>query len=280
MTNSLYTSYSRLNQPGQFIRELFRDLLISRELASRLLVRNLRAHYRQSLLGYVWLLLNPLALAAIWIFLRSARIVSFPDTTVPYPVYVVTGLFLWQGFLKMLNMPLQQLNLSKPLLVRIKFPWEAVLIAGMGEVLFEFALYLVVLLSVFVAFQINFHWAMLWGIAALFVWLLAGLAGGLLLAPWGMLYDDVSRGLSVITSLLFFLIPIVYATPVVMPGVLLVSLNPLAILFVATRDILMIGQTVYGAAFLVVTILVVALFSLSWIMFRLATPHLVARLGN
>jgi lipopolysaccharide transport system permease protein len=280
MIESLYTSDSHLHHPRAFLSNLLADLPASAGLGARLLARNLRAHYRQSLLGYVWLLLNPLALAAIWIFLRAANVLSFPETSVPYPVYVVTGLFLWQGFVKMLNMPLQHLTSSRPLLARVKFPWEAVLLAGVGEVLFEFALYLAVLVGVFLAFGIEFRADMLWGLPALAVWLSSGLALGLLLTPWGMLYDDVSRGLSVLTSILFFLIPIVYSTPSSMPGVLLVTLNPLAILFVVARDTLMTGQSAYATAFLIITALVTALFVASWVMFRLAIPHLVSRLAN
>jgi lipopolysaccharide transport system permease protein len=280
MSQSLYSPDSHPAPRFQLIRETITSILASRELASQLLVRNLRAHYRQSLLGYLWLLLTPLATAVIWIFLRAARIVSFPASTVPYAVYVVTGLFLWQGFLRMLNMPLSQLNMSRSILVRVKIPWEAILMAGIGEVLFEFALYLVILLGVFIGFGIQFQWTMLLGLGAVFIWLLSAFAIGLLATPWGMLYDDISRGINVTTSLLFFLIPIVYSTPTAFPGTLLVGLNPAAILFVTTRDLLMTGHTTYGIHFLIVTILVGGLFVASWVIFRLAIPHLIARLAN
>jgi len=280
MTRNLYSPESYLHYPFQFLKDMFTSLRASRELAGHLLIRNLRAGYRQSLLGYLWLLLTPLSMALTWILLRAARIISFPDSSIPYAVYVVTGLFLWQVFYKMLNMPLQQLSMSRPLLVRVKLPWEAILLAGVGEILFEFSLYMIVLLGVFIVFQIELHWSMLLGLAVVPIWLLGALALGLLLTPWGMLYDDVSRGLNVLTSLLFFLLPIVYVTPTAWPGDLMVNFNPLAILFLVPRDMLLFGHTSYWAQFSIVTLLVVALFMIGWVIFRLSIPHLIARLSN
>jgi lipopolysaccharide transport system permease protein len=57
-----------------------RDLLASRELAWRLLVRNLSAQYRQSWLGYAWAFLPPLFTTAIWVFLQSQQVLGVGDT--------------------------------------------------------------------------------------------------------------------------------------------------------------------------------------------------------
>jgi len=57
---TVYTPESPLRQPRKFVRELISDLWGSRELAWRLFVRDLRAQYRASLLGYLWVFLPPL----------------------------------------------------------------------------------------------------------------------------------------------------------------------------------------------------------------------------
>jgi lipopolysaccharide transport system permease protein len=49
----VYTPDSQLRRPRQLVRSMVADLLASRELAWRLLVRNISAQYRQSLLGYL-----------------------------------------------------------------------------------------------------------------------------------------------------------------------------------------------------------------------------------
>lgn len=275
-----YSPQSPLHQPRTFLQDMLRDLSASRGLAWRLLIHNLRANYRLSALGYLWLLFPPLATAAIWIFLRASRIVSFQDLGVPYPVYVITGIFLWQGFLKMLNAPLQQMTMSRLLLTHLKFPWEATLLAGAGQALFEFAVYFVLLLPLYILYQVPFHPAMLFALGGTIVLLLFGLALGLLLMPWGLLYEDVSRAMSIVTMLMFFVVPIVYTTPTRFPGVLLVMLNPVALLLVVTRDWLTIGSSEYVLGFLLVTCTVLPLLFISCVVYRLAAPHLIARLGN
>ena len=67
----VYTSESLLRHPGRLLREIADDLWRSRELVLILFVRDLRAHYRQSLLGYAWIFFMPLATSAVSI--RSPR---------------------------------------------------------------------------------------------------------------------------------------------------------------------------------------------------------------
>jgi len=107
----------------------------ARELAWRLLVRNISAQYRQSLLGYAWAFIPPLFASLIWIFLHSQRILGIGDTGMPCPVFVIIGTVLWQTFTEALNSPLQMVNQSKAMLAKINFPREALILTGVGPVL-------------------------------------------------------------------------------------------------------------------------------------------------
>ncbi len=68
---NVYTPESPLRNPRRFLREMFRDLRASRELAWRLFVRDTSAQYRQSMLGYVWAFLPPLVASLPFIFLNA-----------------------------------------------------------------------------------------------------------------------------------------------------------------------------------------------------------------
>lgn len=106
----VYSPDSELLSFGKLLRSMWSDLLASRELAWRLLVRNISAQYRQSLLGYAWAFIPPLFTAMIWIFLNSQRILGITDTGMPYPVFVIIGIVLWQTFTEALNSPLRMVN--------------------------------------------------------------------------------------------------------------------------------------------------------------------------
>jgi len=66
LTELVYTADSELRRPVQMLRSMYLDLLRSRGLAWRLFLRDLNGQYRQSLLGYLWLLLPPLGSRPSW----------------------------------------------------------------------------------------------------------------------------------------------------------------------------------------------------------------------
>jgi len=68
LKETVYTPDSELLSFGKLLRSMWTDLLASRELAWRLLVRNISAQYRQSLLGYAWAFVPPVFTSLIWIF--------------------------------------------------------------------------------------------------------------------------------------------------------------------------------------------------------------------
>src|SRR5688572_16781711 len=107
LKETVYTPDSELLNFGALLRNMGRDLLASRELAWRLLVRNISAQYRQSLLGYAWAFVPPIFTSLIWIFLQSQKVLGVGDTAMPYVVFVITGTVLWQTFVEALNSPLQ-----------------------------------------------------------------------------------------------------------------------------------------------------------------------------
>lgn len=274
----IYTPDSQLRWPRQFMRSMIADLLASRELAWRLLVRNIRAQYRQSLLGYLWVLLPALATTLIWVFLNKSQMLEIGETDIPYPVYVLAGTLLWQGFVDALNRPIQQLRASELLLTKINFPRETLLMAGFGEVLFNFAIRVLLLLVVLVVFQVTVPLTIFLAPVGALALLALGGTLGLLLAPLGMLYPDVQRGLNIVVNLWFFITPVVYSPPTTWPGVLLAKLNPVSPLLVTTRELLTTGRVSQGGNFLLVVSLMPVLFVAGWVFYKLAMPHVIVRM--
>jgi len=279
LKETVYTPDSELLHFGALLRSMGRDLLASRELAWRLLVRNISAQYRQSLLGYAWAFVPPIFTSLIWIFLQSQKVLGVGDTGMPYIVFVITGTVLWQTFVEALNSPLQMVNESKSMLTKINFPREALLLAGIGQVLFNFMIRALLLVAVMLWFQISPHASLLLaplGVAAL---ILLGISLGLLLTPLGMLYQDVGRGLGFLTAAWFFLTPVIYPVPKASFAATLIELNPVTPLLVATRDWLVIGSTHLWPAFLWVLGVSLVLLLVGWIQYRIAMPHLISRMS-
>ena len=110
---TLYTPESPLRQPAKFVREMFADLLASRELAWRLFIRDLSAQYRNSVLGYVWVFVPPVVASLPFVYLNSTGVLGIGDTPIPYAAYATVGTIIWQTFVDALNSPLRTANAAR-----------------------------------------------------------------------------------------------------------------------------------------------------------------------
>jgi|KBSMisStandDraft_5_1062788.scaffolds.fasta_scaffold219537_1 ABC-type polysaccharide/polyol phosphate export systems, permease component len=277
---TVYTPESPLRQPRQFVRELISDLWGSRELAWRLFVRDLRAQYRASLLGYVWVFLPPLVASLPFVYLKSAGVISIGDTPIPYAAYAMVGAIIWQTFVDALNSPLRSVNAARAMLTRINFPREAILLSGLMQVGFTFVVRLALVIGVFAAFALKPAATSPLFVIGMISIALTGFMIGLVLTPLGVLYGDVQHSLPIASTFLMLITPVLYPVPSSGLGAMVASLNPLTPLITTTRDWLTAGAAVQHIAFLVVSGVTVTLLILAWVLYRLALPHLVARLGN
>lgn len=179
----VYTAESSLRNPQRLLRDMVQDLLASRELAWRLLVRNISVRYRQSLLGPVWTFMPPLATAIAFTLLRSSGVIEIGNTQVPYPFYVVVGVVLWQLFTNSLNLPLKAMKSAQTLIKTIKMPIEAIILSSVGELLFDQAIHFSILILLLVFFKIPLTFGILLAPFASVLLLGLGLGLGLLLVP-------------------------------------------------------------------------------------------------
>jgi len=278
MEEIVYSAESQLLYPRSFIHSIFSDLRISPSVAWSLFLRTMRVQYRQTWLGYLWLLLPPLATTLTWLYLNSANILNVGQTGAPYPIYVLTGTLLWQVFAEALYCPLQQLTSARDIFSKTRIPHEALLLAGLIEILFNFSVRLITTLPVLVWFKSPLTWTILLVPFGVLLLLLLGLTIGLLLAPIGLLYQDVSRGLGIVIGFWFFLTPVIYPPPVKWPASLLVTLNPVTPLLITTRNWIIFGTTVPATGFMIVAGLSLFGLAIGWLTYKLAKPHLIARL--
>lgn len=89
-----------------------------------------------------------------FIFLNSQGIISIKGTTIPYPAFAMIGTLLWQIFLDALQSPSGAIALAQPMLARINFPREAIIVAGLYKVVFNFLIRLVLLVGVMFLWRI------------------------------------------------------------------------------------------------------------------------------
>jgi lipopolysaccharide transport system permease protein len=276
----IYTSESRIRYPLLLFKEMWQDLLASRELAWRLLVRDISAQYRQSLLGIAWAFVPPIVTALGLVLARNTGVVNIGETDLPYPAYVMFGMTLWQTFVDAMNGPLNAVGGARPMLARINFPREALILSKLGEVFFHFSIKLILILGLFIWFQIPVSWSVLLAPVALIHLVMLGTAIGLFLVPVGALYGDISKILAVIITPWLLLTPVIYPVPKGGWFGLIVNLNPVTPLLVTTRELATTGVISNPAGFWLASSVALVGLLMGWIMYKLAMPYVVERMSS
>lgn len=243
-------------------------------LSWELFSRDIIARYRGSKLGYFWLLVTPLAMASVWIFIRRLGFVNIGDGPTNYVAYITTGVFLWQGFTRQIQSSMTQLAQYRHLFSKYFFPWEALVLAGWAEAIVEFAFSMAILAVILLVMGSLSGWGLLVSLPWMASLLLLGGGIGLLLAPFGLLYEDVGRALNLVLQCMFFLIPIVYLAPTDRQLQLLVEWNPVAVLLMGARDEILLGRTTMLLKGLCASIFGVLFVVLGFATLRVARPHL------
>lgn len=280
LSERIYSPEPLLGHPFKLLGDIGTDLLAGRELAWRLFVRDLSAQYRQTWLGYVWAFLPPLVASLTFIFLNSQGIVQIDTGSVPYAAFAMMGTLLWQVFVDAVTAPVQALNAAKSMLAKINFPRESILMAGLYMVLFNFAVRLVLLVGVMLWWQVPVNAGLALFPVAIGGLLLCGTAIGLALAPLGALYGDVSKSIPIFAQFLMLLTPVVYPARTDGLAGLLATWNPISPLMVTARETLSAQALTLVGPFAVITLISAAVALVGLVTFRIAMPHLIARMGG
>ncbi|WP_414622877.1 ABC transporter permease [Calothrix sp. CCY 0018] len=271
---------SQMRHPLQLFKNMWRDLLASRELAWRLMVRDISAQYRQSFLGFLWAVIPAVVLAATFTFAKDGGVVNIGDTDIPYPAYVMFSMTLWQTFVESLQGPIQAVAAAKAMVAKISFPREALILAKVGEVFFNFGIKLILIIALFIWFQIPVTWSVILAPVALIHLILLGTSIGVLLAPMSALYQDFSKGITLATSFWLFLTPVVYPVPT--DGVFgsIVKLNPVTPLLVTTRELATTGVISEPQGFWIASLIAIVGLLVAWVVYRLSMPYVVERISS
>lgn len=256
------------------------DLLASRELAWRLMVKDISTQYRQSLLGVVWAFIPPIILAGGLTFAANSNIVNVAATDIPYPAYVILSMTLWQTFIEALNSPLQAVSGAKTLMAKINFPREAVILSKLGQVFFNFGIKLILIAAVFLWFRIPVPWTIIIAPVALLHLICLGTCIGLLLTPLSGLYNDVAKVLGLITTPWLLLTPVVYPSPKEGLIATIVKLNPVTPLLVTTRELATTGVVSMASSFWIVSGLAMVGLVIGWVLYRVAMPYVIERVSS
>ena len=199
-----------------------------RELLYFLTWREIKVRYKQTLLGALWALIQPV-LSTLLFSLVFGKLAGIPSDGVPYPLFAYCGLLPWQIFTRALSDASTSLVVNERLITKVYFPRmlvpSAAVLATVPDFLISFA-FLIVLLPFYGVVPSG---ALLMLPLFFFQTLLVALGAGFLLSALDVEYRDVRYTFPFLTQLWFFLSPIVYPLSMVPPGGrLALAVNPVS----------------------------------------------------
>lgn len=274
-----YTNESQIRSPKILFSQMINDFVESKELGLRLFLRDFRAQYRKSMLGFFWAIVPPIAMALVFIVLQSKKVVNFDTGEIPYPLFAIIGSCLWQLFVESLNFPLKTVSLSKSMLAKINFPRESLIISALCQSLFSLFIKLIIISIALIYFGVQVSFLTIFSLPIILMIILLGIAIGILLTPFGTLYTDVTPGITIFAQFWFFLTPVVYPAPQSFPFNLIAILNPVSPILIGARDLLILGHMDNFLPTILTIICTLILFLISWIIFRISMPIIIERIS-
>lgn len=185
-----------------------RQIYRYRYLLYNLVKRDLKARYRNSVLGIVWSMLNPLGLMLVFTILFT--VMSQDNAQRQFPVFVLVGLMPWNFFSSSLTASTISIISHGTLIKKVHFPRELLPIASLLSNLVNFFITLVVLVVFIYAFDIGLTKYALWVPVIIIIQLIFTLGLSMLLGAVAVFYRDVLMILEVVTLAWFFLTPVFY----------------------------------------------------------------------
>lgn len=247
-------------------------------LAKQLAGRDIKAMYRQSLLGIFWAVAPVIMNAAVWIFLQTTGTVQLSDTGIPYPLYVIIGTTFWAVISECLMLPIDTINANKSVITKINFPKEGLITLGILKLGFNLFIKLILLVAFFFIFGVVPTETLIYFIPLLLLTIILFVSLGMMISPIGVLYNDIGKGLPILLQLLMYITPVVYATPKVGFMKELMSWNPLSYIISSLRNSLVGGDIDLGFIIgLTIVSIFIALFVM--IIFRIAMPIITERMS-
>ncbi len=203
--------------------------------------REFQAKYRNSLLGIAWLILNPLAMIAVYTLIFSRVMHSrLPGSTdnFAYSIFLCAGIISWGLFAEVaqrgVNVFIDNANLIK----KLSFPKLCLPLIVVSSAFINFAIVFGLFL-IFLGLTGHFPgWPALLALPVLFAQLVFALGIGMTLAVFNVFFRDVGQLFNIALSFWFWMTPIVYPLSVLPDAVsLLVQLNPMTAIVVAYQNI-------------------------------------------
>lgn len=217
-----------------------KELWASREIFYFLTIRDVRLRYQHAFIDALWTMLQPLITTIVLAFVLGSVTKTFSGS-IPYPVFAFVGFILWNFFTSSLTKVSNSLSANRALITKAYFPRLIIPATNITVELIDFIFTFIVLLGLLLYYHVQISFpGLIFLLPCLLVTLITSFGLGLFFAALFVKYYDGRQILPFLTSVLFFLTPVIYPIRILPPHdyLWLVYLNPLVGVIETIRAVL------------------------------------------
>lgn len=221
-----------------------KEVLKNHELLWQMVSREVKARYKQSILGYFWVILNPLAQMLVMSFAFSVilRIPTNAASNIPYSIFLFVALLPWNLFATSLSSASGSLVNSASLITKIYFPRTILVLSTIIAKIVDFLFALLILIVFMIAYQIPININILWVFPIFLIQQIFTIGLSFFFSAANLLYRDIQYLLNMLILLWMYATPIFYPVDLVPDKYrILFQLNPMAVIINAYRQTILGG---------------------------------------
>jgi lipopolysaccharide transport system permease protein len=249
-------------KPSKWLSFDLNELWQYRELFWFMAWRDIKVKYKQTILGIIWVILQPLVLMLIFSTLWL-RVMKTGVIDIPYPLFAYSGLIFWGLFSSGISNSSESMIANSNIIKKVYFPRIIIPSSAVIVALFDFVMTLLVYILMILYYHIHIDILKFAGLMLLSILITSGasLGLGLIISSATIKYRDFRYIMPFLLQAFFFVSPVVYSLSLLDSGPLrlILSLNPLAGAINLGRSALSINAVDWNMAIysILVTILLI-----------------------
>lgn len=252
-------------------------------LLKQLVITDFKLRYQNSVLGYLWTLLRPLALF-LTLYIIFGRFLKVGSDIPHYSVYLLLGIVFWNYFVEVTSGGVNAIVGRGDILRKLSFPRYVVVLSGTASAIINFSINMLIVVFLMVINQVPFRVNALLAVVPMLEMFLLALSLSFLLSALYVRFRDIGYIWEVFLQVAFYATPILYPLSLVTGYsekiAKIMLLNPMAQIIQDARSFIVTDKTqtiatLYGVwwARLLPLAITLIIAVISWKYFKSRAPY-------
>lgn len=254
-------------KPWEFLN--FFELWQYRDLFYIFTWRDITVRYKQTALGILWVIFQPLLTTVIFTIFFG-NLAKIPSDNLPYALFVLCGLVYWNYFSGIVSHASNAFIENESIVKKIYFPRIILPLSSIFTNTIDFSINIVLLLIIGLFFRISPSLSSIYILPV--CWVITSIVAsgvGLFLASLNVKFRDVRYILPFFIQLLLFVTPVIYPLTIMRPSNrLLMSLNPMTGVVTSVRTVLSGSASIDFGAILFSLVMAIVIFFIGLLYFN------------